>query len=270
MNTEPLCDIINYLKTEGRYLSCISDIIYVNFDEDLSRVISYGVEFKEFIQALSVRPYNILVLVGHFGSAHDFTTNCEYCISEDIDEFLEEDVYNYGNFAWVDFESIEGLKLLEPQEVAELFYLGKMWKPVNGTRFEKLNNRFVYTAHDDGWVNHTYYNHLSDYKELLGSVIVSKVLRIYNLVLNKIDHEILQQLCDLSKEGLAIDILRLSIEEDNTVVIPLYQLGKYYDTSLTLMHLLPALSKDSFILILLVLVQPLLFSIIVTYQRKKK
>ncbi|GMQ58510.1 oxalate:formate antiporter [Vallitalea sediminicola] len=207
----------------------IRDLIYMNYEKESNKVISYGVEFREFIQALSKRPNNILVLEGYYGSDFDFTTNCEYCISEDIDEFIQEDVYSYGNFSWVDFESVKGLKTLEPQEVAELFYLSKMWNPVNDTFFEKLNNRFVYTAHDDGWINHTFYNNISDFQEVLTEIIINKVYTIYNIKLPKLNKIISARLCELSLSGFAVDILRLCIEEDNSVVMPIYQIGKYKD-----------------------------------------
>jgi len=207
----------------------IRNLIYFNYDSDINRVISYGIEFKEFIQSLSKRPNNILVLEGNFGSSFDFTTNCEYCISGDIDEFTKEDVYSYGNFSWIDFESVGSLKTLTPQEVAELFYIGKIWRPVTSSFFEKLNNRFVYTAHDDGWTNHTFYNNILDFQEVLGKVITSKVKEIYNLDLDLIEHNIIFKLCELSKQGIAIDFLRLSIEEDSSTVIPIYIIGKIND-----------------------------------------
>lgn len=205
----------------------VGDLIYVNYEKDLNMVISYGIEFKEFIQSLSNRPKNILVLEGHFMGETDFTTNCEYCISKDIEEFIEEDVYSYGDFSWIDFESVDGLQALECEEVAELFYIGKMWKVINKTYFEKLGNRFIYNAHDDGWCNNTFYNNISDFKEILSKVIVNKIYNIYKFKLNIMDDAITTRLCKLSMDGIAIDLLRLSIEEDNTIVIPIYQLGKY-------------------------------------------
>lgn len=191
--------------------------------------MSYGIEFKEFIQSLSKRPNNILVLEGCFGSEFNFTTNCEYCISEDIDEFIEEDVYRYGDFSWVDFESVKGLEAIEPQKVAELFYVSKMWKVIDRTYFDKLKNRFIYTAHDDGWSNHIFYNDISDYKEILSKIIVDKIYRLYNLQLDIIDSKTVNSLCKLSMNGLSIDLLRLSIEEDDTITIPIYELGKFKD-----------------------------------------
>lgn len=210
-------------------MNSVRDFIYVSYEEELSRVISSGIEFKEFIQALSVRPRNILVLAGHFVGEHDFITNCEYCVNEDIDAFLEEDVYNYGDFAWIDFESPDSLKLLEPIEVAELFYLAKKWQPITGTFFEKLNNRFVYTAHDDGWINYTYYNQSTDFDDVFGNAIISKVHQIYSAELPKMDAEVLQKLHEISKEGIVVDVLRFCIDEDDYVVIPIYKLGKCSD-----------------------------------------
>lgn len=205
------------------------DLIYVNYDEDLKKVISYGIEFREFMQSLSNRPQNMLVLQGHFGSEFNFTTNCEYCISDDMDEFIKEDVYSYGNFSWIDFESVEGLEALTPQEVAELFYISKMWKPVNSTYFKKLNNRFVYNAHDDGWINHIFYNDILDFQEILEEVIIYKIKGIYNIELDIVGTNILSRLCELSKIGIAIDLLGLCVEDDNSIVIPIYQIGKFDD-----------------------------------------
>lgn len=207
----------------------VNDLIYLNYDSDLNRVISYGIEFREFMQSLSKRPENILVLDGDFGSSVDSTTGSEYCIGEDIDEFIKEDVYNYGNFSWIDFECVDNLKALTPQEVAEILYIGKLWRPVNSTFFEKLNNRFVYTAHDDGWINYTFYNNALDFQEVVRKVIVSKAKEIYGFDLDLIDPEIIITLCELSKKGIAIDFLRLSIEEDGTTVIPIYIVGKMKD-----------------------------------------
>ncbi len=118
----------------------IRDYIYVYYEDEMRRAISSGIEFKEFIQGLSVRPQNILVLEGQFIGSHDFTTQCEYCVSNDIEDFLEEDVYGYGNFAWLDFDKVTSLETLEPREVAELYYLGKKWIPINNTYFHKLKD----------------------------------------------------------------------------------------------------------------------------------
>lgn len=150
-------------------------------------------------------------------------------ISEDIDEFIEEDVYRYGDFSWVDFESVKGLEAIEPQKVAELFYVSKMWKVIDRTYFDKLKNRFIYTAHDDGWSNHIFYNDISDYKEILSKIIVDKIYRLYNLQLDIIDSKTVNSLYKRSMKGLSIDLLRLSIEEDDTITIPIYQLGKFKD-----------------------------------------
>jgi hypothetical protein len=207
----------------------IRDLVYINYENKLNKVISYGIEFREFMKALYKRPNNILILEGDYGTNFDFTTNCEYCISKDIDDFLQEDVYSYGNFSWIDFESVEGLKSLDPEEVAELFYLGKMWEPVKDTFFKKLKNRFVYTAHDDGWINHTVYNNKSDFEEVLSRVISNKIYMIYNIELPEVDNKISARLSDLCLNGIAIDILRLCVKEDDSVIIPIYQIGKYQD-----------------------------------------
>lgn len=127
------------------------DLIYLNVDPSENRIVTYGIEFKEFIYALDRPLDNILMLSGYFSEGEfEFTTNCEYVPKETIPRIINEDVYRLGDFCWVDFEDIDGLRSLKPAEVAELLYLGHMKKPVTSAFFEKLQNRFAYLAHDDG------------------------------------------------------------------------------------------------------------------------
>lgn len=210
-------------------MSKIRDLLYMSYDNKLKRVISYGMEFNEFIRSLTSKPENVLVLQGYYGTKFDFTTSCEYCSREDLEEFIQEDVYSYGNFSWIDFEREEALKELEPYEVAELLYLGKLWKPVNETYFKKLNNRFAYMAHDDGWVNHTYYNKIRDFKEVISGVIRDKLYRIYDFKTEEIKEHILDKIIQLCIEGCAIDLMRLEKGEGDSLSVPIFILGEYTD-----------------------------------------
>lgn len=206
----------------------IRDLVYLDYDKSIKRLISYGIEFKEFMSSLDKRPNNILVLQGYYGTRFDFTTMREYCLEEDIDEFMEESVYDYGNFAWIDFDDYEGLKSMSKQEVAELYYLGNKWFPVNDTYFDKLNNRFVYCAHDDGWVNHTYYHQEDDLKAVISRVLIGKIKGIYNIDVDEMQ-EVIDDILALANDGIAIDIMRLSYDDNDRILIPVYKVGHFKD-----------------------------------------
>ncbi|GAB6109939.1 hypothetical protein [Fusibacter bizertensis] len=204
------------------------DIIYLYYEKDKNKVISYGIEFREFMASIDVKPENMLILQGEFGTSFDFTTLCEYCTKEDLDEFLKEDVYSYGNFSWVDFETIEGLSSLGPQEVAELFYLAKLWHPIKTAYFKKLNNRFSYNAHDDGWINHIFYNNEADFVEVIQNIIPMKIHSIYHNKIAQISEDIARKICGLSEMGVAFDFKKVKFK-NGKVVVPIFEIGKYLD-----------------------------------------
>jgi len=199
--------------------SDVRDLIYVYIDGN--KVVSYGIEFNEFMAALDELPNNILILKGHYGTHFDFNVNREYCTKDDFDEFVTEDVYSYGDFSWIDFEDIETLKRLSNQEIAELYFFANKWTPLSDSFFKKLNNRFFYNAHDDGWVNWTYYNDIKEFHSILKCVTQNKVKHLYGTesILSKED---IAKILDLSTRGVAISLI-----DANSIGI--YELGMFSD-----------------------------------------
>lgn len=200
----------------------IRKLIYLHVEG--KKVISYGIEFKEFMAALNKQPNNILVMKGHFGTHYDFNVNREYCTKEDFDEFVSEDVYSYGNFSWVDFEEVSALKELSDQDIAELYFFSNKWAPLNDSYFEKLNNRFFYNAHDDGWINWTYFNNIDEFFDILKHIIESKIQHLNDIRVAVSDDGI-TKILNRAKQGVA-----LSFSEGTE--IPVYELDKYTDMDL--------------------------------------
>ncbi len=210
------------------------ELIYVLLHSDEKKVVSYGIEFKEFIISLDKKVKNILVLEGNYlgagFSGYDFNSRCEYSSLGKIDEFINEDVYQYGDFSWIDFETIEGLKALKPSEIAEILYLGKLGKPVSGFYFEKLRNRFAYISHDDGWFNMIYYHEIKEYCKMLGNLISLKIKKLYNCKVALLNYNVSDKLGELSKEGIVIDFDRFIYDdEEKRIEIPLFGIGKFGD-----------------------------------------
>ena len=159
----------------------IRDLIYVHLNQTDQYVMSYGIEFDEFAAAFSGSLNHLLLLKHRFDDA-DFNmhTLLEYCPEDRIKKLAGEDVYSYGDFCWIDFIEEEVLNELSGQELAELLYLGHQKQHLKLPFYNKLGNRFVYLAHDDGWFNKIYYRSFKDFFHLLSEVIADKVPRAYS------------------------------------------------------------------------------------------
>ena len=215
----------------------IRDLIYVHINQTDQYVLSYGIEFEEFAAAFSDSLNHLLLLAHRFDDA-DFNmhTLLEYCPAERISKLAAEDVYGYGNFCWIDFIEEEVLNELTGQEIAELLYLGHQKQHLKLPFYNKLGNRFVYLARDDGWFNKTYYRNFKDFFHLLSGVIPSKLgqLKPEKSLLGirkkrsypSVNKEILLSLIPYIKEGICIS-LRDADQQRGRVEIPIWVIGDY-------------------------------------------
>jgi hypothetical protein len=204
--------------------SNVRELLYL-FIED-KKVISYGIEFKEFIMALNSKPKHILVLKGQYGTHFDFNTLREYCDEEDLEEFIKEDVYSYGDFSWVDFCDVTDLDNLTDQEIAELYFFANKWQPLSSSYFKSLNNRFFYNAHDDGWTNWIYYHKAQDLVEVVNNVIKNKLESLFSLKNIVVDEGEMNLLFKKATTGVVIDFRNVSSG------LKVYEVGTFTDMDL--------------------------------------
>ncbi|WML50202.1 hypothetical protein RCG23_10545 [Neobacillus sp. PS3-34] len=192
----------------------IRDLIYVHLNQPEQYVISYGIEFEEFADAFSGSMNHLLLLKHRFdeGEFNRHTLH-EFVPREKIAKLAKDGVYGYGNFCWIDFVEEEDLNELTGQEIAELLYLGHLKQHLKLPFYNKLGNRFVYLAHDDGWFNKTYYRSFKDLFTLLSIVIAGKLghLKLEKTLLGikkkrtypEVSKEILLSLTPFLKEAFA-------------------------------------------------------------------
>lgn len=213
------------------------DIIYMIYYESEQSITSMGIEFMDFVQSLTTDLTNILLLESGFtGVDFHYGLRLEFVRNEHLEELYKENVYNYGDFCWVDFESIEGLDKLQPHEMAELFYLGHLKKPVNSPFFDTLQNRFAYLAHDDGWGNKTYYREKDDLYDLVRNLFSTRLRSYKKRNVQPLNVEVMEQLLELAKNGLLIDLYKI-FKSKNRVEIPLHEIGIFNDFSDVYSHM---------------------------------
>ncbi|WP_071458890.1 hypothetical protein [Bacillus massilinigeriensis] len=213
------------------------DLLYVHLNERDHYVLSCGIEFFEFARSAADSLSNILLLKHQFEDG-DFNrhTMLQYVPEDRIGKLAGDDVHDYGEFCWLDFEEVDGLNMLSGHQIAELLYLGHIKHHLKLPFYNELGNRFVYLTFEDGWLNKVYYRNLNDFFQVLSLVIPGKLgeLRPEKSLLGMrkkklypaINKELLQTLGGLLKEGAAFSFRdirqnRMSIE------IPIWTVGDF-------------------------------------------
>ncbi|CAM4451516.1 hypothetical protein FHS16_004094 [Paenibacillus endophyticus] len=204
------------------------DVIYMIYNEKEQSVTSTGIAFADFATSLSQQLNHVLLLVsGYAGEDYHKGLQLEFVRKEHLNDLYQQNVYQYGNFCWIDFDQVEALDRLDAQEKAELLYLGHYKKALNGPFFSKLNNRFVYLAHDDGWYNKVFHKDKTDYLDAMCHIIPNK-LKKYKRGLLPMGLDLANQLLSLAQEGILVDSYR-SIKSRSSLEVPLYIIGEVMD-----------------------------------------
>lgn len=113
-------------------------------------------------------------------------------------------------------------------EIAELLYLGHMFKPVKSPFFERIGNRYAYLAYDDGWFCRLYLRYYYDFQEILANKIIHTVSKSKRRKIYPLSEELQKQLLSLAVNGLLIDFSDVLIG-DKFIEIPIYTIGKFLD-----------------------------------------
>lgn len=186
-------------------------------------------EFNEFIKFIPIELNNVLLLKSeYYGPGYNVKYNFETVNKEEIQDFIKEDIYGYGDFCWVDFDKFENVDSLEPSEVAELLYLGHMFLPVESPFFEKIQNSYAYLAHDDGWFCRLFCKSFEDFREVIANKLVSVVSTSKRRKIYPLHDELKSQLLSMAEDGLLIDFSNV-LKCDRSIEIPIYKIGKFVD-----------------------------------------
>lgn len=205
------------------------DVIYMIYNDKEQSVTSMGIEFIDFVTSLTIELNNILLLAsGYTGEDFHYGLRLEFVRKEHLSDLYKENVHSYGDFCWMDFDDITSLDNLEPQEKAELLYLGHYKKSLSSPFFDKLNNKFVYLAHDDGWYNKVFLKDINDYTDVFRHLIPNRLKKSYKKNVQPLGLDVGQQLVDLASDGILIDLYRI-IKFRNGVEIPFNIIGKTMD-----------------------------------------
>ena len=195
--------------------------IYVNVKSENHEIVYTGINFSEFIKFLSLPIENLILLKGdYYGNRQEF--NFELLEGqEQIKKLSEENIYNYGDFGFVDYFRSGDTTRLSDQQIAELLYISHIEKPLESPFFTTLQNRFVYLAHDDGWYCKLYCRNPDDFITVLCK-------KISNDVSWSVPDFLRSRLLELATQGIIIDLEE--IQKNNEVFdLKIYTVGLYFD-----------------------------------------
>ncbi|WP_129598837.1 peptide ABC transporter permease [Anaerophilus nitritogenes] len=209
----------------------LREIIYINGNIDEKTFVFYGIEFRDFINYLPNPIDHILLLKHEYLGDFHYPTGFQYVKDEEVLELAKEEVYNYGDFCWVDFEDEKNLDELSKQDIAEVLYLAHMYKPLKTPFFEKLNNRFAYCAHDDGWYGKIYCKDIEEFGHVLEKVIKNSILKLRKRKLVDMESNLKEKLLKLSEDGLLIEVYK-TYKDQRSIWIPIHTIGKFTDMDL--------------------------------------
>lgn len=208
----------------------IRDVFYINANFNENYFLYYGMEFREFIKYNPIRIENILVTDGNY-ITNNFNRSWFLETANgrnDIFELSNEDIYGLGNFHWIDYNDEAALNNCTPQEKAEVLYLSHFGKPLNLPFFNRINNNFVYLAHDDGWFCRLYCKDMSIFKDIITNKIMDSFCTNNRRKIYPMSEDIKNEIFELTKKGLLIDFSNM-YKDNKCISLNYYAIGHYED-----------------------------------------
>lgn len=206
----------------------IREVFYINANFDENYFIYYGMEFKEFIKYNPIKIENILVTDGNY-ITNNYNQNWLLETAngrEDILKLSEEDIYGLGNFHWLDYNNEEDLNHCNPEEMAKVLYLSHFCKPLKTPFINKMQNNFVYLAHDDGWFCKLYCKDLLIFKDIIVNKIIDSFSTNKRRKIYPMNEEIKSAIFELTQKGLLIDFSNI-YRDKKFISLNFYTIGHY-------------------------------------------
>lgn len=203
------------------------DFYYTVCDFEENKVFSCGATFLDFMKFIKIKPNNILLLNSSFGDGkYNRDIGLDYVDSENMESLINDDVYSYGDFCWVDYDDISVIDNISKIELAEVLYIGHMFEPLHKANINWLNNKYIYTGHDDDYWTKIYMEDIQEYKNVIHGKILD-ALKGRKRHIEPLPEEIINYIFENSKYGILFDFENIEFYDGKTY-LDIYKLGKNY------------------------------------------
>ena len=124
------------------------DYVYI-YSESIHSITASGIEFSDLVEALELK--NFLLLKHEFSEIMPCSkSNFDTCEIDEIKHYSVKEIYNFGDFSFIDLPELHYTLNLEDQEIAEILYFGHMSYPLKNISIKNLKNNFMVYIHDNG------------------------------------------------------------------------------------------------------------------------
>ena len=192
--------------------------IYFYATPRANEILYSGISFEEFIEHLQPPIENIILLKADYVGEKCFHNFELLEGSGDIENFTHEDIYNFGDFCFVDYAG-DTVASLNKQQIAELLFVSHMFEPLNSPFFDVLGNRFVYLSHDDGYYCKLFCRDILDPIKVILCKIQSRMQDSIDISSDFSDG-ICGELQKIASNGILVDLDEITFVQ-NTASIPL-------------------------------------------------
>lgn len=201
------------------------NLLYLHSYTSDKHIVCHGVDFKGFLSCLENPPKNILLVKGeHAGQSLHSQSGFKYVGSSEINKLKAENINRYGDFCWVDFEDEFALDQLTRLDIAELLFFGHKRRPFSAPAFTRLQNRFAYWSHNDGWLTKVYFTDGGELRSFISSAV--SVFTSSKLTAGgKLPPDTAKEIVGFSENGLLIDGGEL-FDAGEMLMLPFYITGK--------------------------------------------
>jgi hypothetical protein len=146
------------------------DYLYIWHDAEQQCVVMSGMEFRDVLPCL-VDQGGVLLLKHQAEEAeYDTLTAFNFVPAQGLARLAKENIYSWGDFVWADYSS-RGLSSTTDDEVAELVFFSHKGRPLHSAAINGLGNKFLASAHDDGWYLRLHYAQWRHTAELVESAV---------------------------------------------------------------------------------------------------
>lgn len=207
--------------------------LYAHYDSVTNYMMTRGINLLSIDFDVPYFPDNIILAEApeEFGR-YDAQTNFKIIRGKtEIQQYMQQcEKNNLRMSNWIDFESVELMHQLTPNEIAELLYLFHSSMVLRSAFYYKLQNNYVYLTLPNG-LNKTYYRHISHFIPRFQRVMTEKMDQLVNegksFFLSKKEQvsalptTIVEQMGQLFASGLKIDFVQAD-KKSNDWVLPLF------------------------------------------------
>lgn len=199
------------------------NLVYINANSKNCEYIYSGIDFEEFFHYMPIE--NLLLLKPQCIWAETCKRFDFMGSRKEIAGILKEDIYNFGDFCFVDCASFKAANSITNEEIGALLFLAHMFTPLSTPFFESLNNNFAYLAHDDGFYCKLYCKNSSDFLGLVLGKIASALPGKPKQHAPELNQAAKDALLQIINYGVLIDLG----EAASNKPVNMYLIGKHTD-----------------------------------------